>query len=191
MQNTKAPLPLPRYAELLASAAARNDTDGAIFWAMQHAEAERMARLSEYAEFDAFNADYQAELGAAEDARWAAMQAAVEAERARRTPPMPNYVDTPGADVREYKAALGQLWHAIHRAKMSEAGRIEGASKYLQLEWLTSFRQLSPSELHTLRLGIIRGALAQDWTLAGSDESACDWEQLSTVDEDDFARIAD
>jgi len=33
--------------------------------------------------------------------------------------------------------------------------------------------------------------LTQDWELAGEAESSCDWERVSTVDDEDFARIAD
>ncbi len=174
MQNTTTPLDLSRYAELTLSAAKRGDVDGAMFWAVQRTQAED-------AEVVQLNANYAATIEAAETERLDTLNQTTTSADGER----PDYKTLPNADMREWKAASGPLFDLLKREGM-EVGRIEGARQVLGLATLSSFKQLTPSELHAVRFAILRGHVARDWSLAEEYESACEPER---IDDEDFARI--
>lgn len=149
---------------------------------------------AEYAEMDALCADYLAEQSQIESERIALIQAEAERERldaeGMLKRPLPNYCDGVHANRAEYLSAQGLLFGLCRAANMDMSKRIEGAARYLQIP-ISSWKQLSPNEMHALRLAILGGYLSTDWELAQAGQSACDWERLSTVDEEDFARICD
>lgn len=147
---------------------------------------------AEYAEFDALNAEYQAEQGQIELERMAGIQAEAERERldaeGKLKRPLPDYCDGPNADRAEYLAEQGFLFSSCRRAGMNMARRIEGAAKYLGLATLSSWKQLSPGEMGRLRFAINQGFLTTEWELADDEPAMA---QRIEVSDEDFARIVD